>query len=80
MSKTYYQKQFDNELAEILREAKARGKSSKRIRARDLHKRVVSSGDVRMRMACRALQKLLSRQGSKALTYEVEFDTGKLPG
>lgn len=75
----YRQAQFDAKLIEMLKEAKE-GKRSNRIKASDLLKQV-APGEPYMRMACRALQKLLfsPSQRSKALTYEVEFNTADLP-
>jgi len=77
----YRQIDFYDKLIEMLKEAKdkeGKPKAHEKITARDLHKRVVKSGDVRMRMACRALHRLLKEQGSKALPYEVEFDATAL--
>ncbi|MDD9851315.1 MAG: hypothetical protein OXU94_06040 [Gammaproteobacteria bacterium] len=75
----YTKEDFDNGLANMLKEAKARGEPRQRITANELRKHV-THGEPYMRMACYALKRLMSHQGSKALPYEVEFDTGKLPG
>jgi len=87
----YVHTQFEDKLESMLKEARARGESRKRITAGELHKRVVLSRDNRMPMACAAMRKLGSHQGSKAIVIyeppsgqgprlEIEFDTADLPG
>jgi len=87
----YVHTQFEDKLESMLKEARARGESRKRITAGELHKRVVQSKDNYMSMACIAMRKLKSRQGSKAIIvyeppsgqgpkFEIEFDTADLPG
>jgi len=86
----YTSDQFENELENMLKEAGARGESRVRIKAGDLHKRVVTPGDNRMPMACNAMRKVKSHQGDKAIViyeppagngprFEIEFDTVDLP-
>jgi len=86
----YTKDQFENELANMLKEANARGESRVRIKAGDLHKRVVNPGDNYTSMACNAMRKVKSHQGDKAIVIyeppagngsrlEIEFDTVDLP-
>ena len=86
----YTNDQFENELESMLKDANARGKSRVRIKAGDLHKRVVTPGDNRMPMACNAMRKVKSHQGDKAIVIyeppagqgprlEIEFDTNDFP-
>jgi len=89
MSK-YLQSEFDSELMDMLEEARARGESRARIKAGDLHRRVVNPGDNRMPMACNAMRKVKLHQKGKATViyeppsgqgarFEIEFDTADLP-
>ena len=86
----YHQAEFDTELTDMLKEANAEGESRKRIKAGDLHKRIVDPGDNRMPMACNAMRKVKSHQDGKAVIiyeppsgqgarFEIEFDTADLP-
>lgn len=92
MSPKYRQIQFESELIDMLKEARVRGEFRVRIKARDLHKRIVDPVDNRMPMACAAMWKLESPQNGKATviyepknlrressTLEIEFDTADLP-
>ena len=84
----YTQEKFDSELLMILREARSEGKKFCRVVSRDLHRRVVGGWKSnRVRMACRAMEKLWDKQGrhqdriihttpsGQSSTIEIEFST-----
>ncbi len=86
MSK-YNQLQFEDELAVMLAEAKAKGQSRLRVVARDLHDRVVCGEDKRMLLTCNAMWYMWREQGwhkercfdvprcGQSTTLEIEFAT-----
>ncbi len=86
-SPPFAQRDFDEELLELLRNARNAGHTSIPVVSGDLHRRVVGeSKENRMRMACRAMRKLWKQQGSdlnriihntpsgESSTIEIEFD------
>ena len=62
----FAREQFERELIRMLDEERAAGKTSCRVVARDLHRRVVGGGKPnRMPMACKAMWELWRKQGSE---------------
>ena len=60
----YYDEDFDNALARMLKEAREDGAETRRITAKELHESVVTSRKMYMRMACDAMWKLWRKQGA----------------
>ena len=86
------QAKFNDELANMLKEASAQGQVRKRIKAKELHDRAIEPGtrNAVMPTACISMFRLALHQRGKAKligklpngatsTLEIEFDTADLP-